>query len=240
MFDDAKPKNAEVLVSLIRTITTEDMLGSVKTSKRDCIIPKNKTAEIPCTANLSLNEKQTPVIFEPHVNPDVPDGLSVTEAVLNLKGGPCQLFNLQIVNSTDRDILLPGRTQLGSMQLVCSITPVDVKIRDTDSLESDVVDKPAETKNVTPNKVSPETTVSGQDQAVIEQIDLSDLTPDQAAVAKKILTEEVDSFSCNDQDVGCAPGLELDIKLTDDKPVHKNYASIPRGSQRLYPGLIKS
>ena len=53
------------------------------------------------------------------------------------------------------------------MQLVCSITPVDVKIRDIDSLESDV-DKPAETKNVTPKEVSPEATVSNQDQAVID------------------------------------------------------------------------
>ena len=165
----------------------------------------------------------------------MPDGLSVTEAVLNLKGGSCQLFNLQIVNSTGHDILLPGRTQLGSMQLVHWITQVDVKIRYIDSLESGV-DKPAETKNVTPNKVSPEITVSDQDQAVIDQIDLSDLTSDQAAVAKKMLTEEVDSFSHNDQDVGCALGLELDIKLTDDKPVQKNYASIPRP---LY-GEVKS
>ena len=178
MFVNTKSKNAEALVSLIRTITTEDKSEKVKTSKKDFVIPKNKTVEVSCRANLSLNEKWTPVIFEPHVNPDVPDGLSVTEVVLNLKGGSCQLFNLQIVNSTDHDILLPGRTQLGSMQLVCSITPADVKIRDIDSLESNV-DKPAETKNVTPNKVPPETTVSDQDQAVIDQTDLSDLTSDQ-------------------------------------------------------------
>ena len=88
MFVNAKPKNAEALISLIRTITTEDKLGSVKTSKRDCVIPKNKTVEVPCRANLSLNEKQTPVIFEPHVNPDVLDGLSVTEAQASYGKGP--------------------------------------------------------------------------------------------------------------------------------------------------------
>ena len=169
MFVNTKSKNAETLVRLIRTIPIEDKLENVKTSKRDFVIPKNKTVEVPCRANLSLNEKWIPVIFEPHVNPDVPDELSVTEAVRNLKSGSCQLFNLQIVNSTDHDILLPGRTQLGSMQLVHSITPVDVKISDIDSFESDV-NKPAETKNVTPNKVSPETTISDQDQAVIDQI----------------------------------------------------------------------
>ena len=221
-----------------RTITSEDKLGSVKTSKRDFVISKNKKVEVPCRANLNLNEKQTPVIFEPYVNPDVQDGLSVTEAVLNLKVGSCQLFNLQIVNSTNHDILLPGRTQLGSMQLVCSITSVGVKIGDIDSLESDV-DKPAETKNVTPNKVSPETTVSDQGQAVIDEIDLSDVTSDQAALAKKMLTEEVNSFSHNDQDVGYAPGLELDIKLTDNKPVQKNYASIPKQLYGEVKGYIE-
>ena len=87
MFVNDKPKNAEALLSLTRTITTEDKLGSVKTSKRDFVIPKNKTVEVPYRANLSLNEKRTPVIFETHVNPDVPDGLCVTEAVFDLKGG---------------------------------------------------------------------------------------------------------------------------------------------------------
>ena len=74
-------------------------------------------------------------------------------------------------------------------------------VRCIDSLKSDV-DKPAETKTVTQNKVSPETTVS-------------------------------------DQDVRCAPGLELDIKLTDDKPVQKNYASIPRPLNREVKGYIE-
>ena len=35
MFVNTQSKNAEALVSLIRTIATEDKLGSVKTSKRD-------------------------------------------------------------------------------------------------------------------------------------------------------------------------------------------------------------
>ena len=164
--------NTEALISLIRTIPTEDKLGSVKTSTRDFVIPKNKAIELPCRANVSPNEKRTPVISEPHVNPDVPDGLRVTEAVLNLKGGSCQLLNLQIVNSTNQDILLPGRIQLCSIQLVHSITPVHGKIRDIDRLESDV-NKPADTKHATPNKVPPEATVSDQDQAVIDQIDLT-------------------------------------------------------------------
>ena len=47
MFVNAKLNNAEALVSLIGTITTKDKLGSIKTSKRDFVIPKNKTVEVP-------------------------------------------------------------------------------------------------------------------------------------------------------------------------------------------------
>ena len=121
------------------------------------------------------------------------DGLDVTEAFLNLKGGSCEHFSLHTVNSTNHDILLPGRTQLGSMQLVYLITLVGIKIRDIDGLESDV-SSPADTKHAAPNKVLSKTTVSDQDQAVIDQSDSSALIFDQAAVAKKTLTEEVDSF----------------------------------------------
>ena len=36
----------------------------------------------------------------------------------------------------------------------------------------------------------------------------------------------------SDDDVGCVPELEMDIGLTSDQPVQKNYISIPRP---LYP-----
>ena len=42
IFVNAKHKNAKALVSLIGTITTEDKLGSVKTSKRDFVIPRKQ------------------------------------------------------------------------------------------------------------------------------------------------------------------------------------------------------
>ena len=38
----------------------------------------------------------------------------------------------------------------------------------------------------------------------------------------------MEPFSANDQDIGCVPGLQLDINLTDKQPVQKNYVSVPR------------
>ena len=42
MFVNTKSKNAEALISFIRTITTEDKLGNVKTSKRILLFQRTK------------------------------------------------------------------------------------------------------------------------------------------------------------------------------------------------------
>lgn len=63
-------------------------------------------------------------------------------------------------------------------------------------------------------------------------VDLEDLTEDQTEDQKiavaTILREEAESFSKDDDDVGCAEGLQLKINLSDNRPVQKNYTSIPK------------
>ena len=49
-----------------------------------------------------------------------------------------------------------------------------------------------------------------------------------------MLAEESDSFASDDDDIGYAPELELGIQLSDQKPVQKNYISVPRP---LYPEI---
>ena len=63
---------------------------------------------------------------------------------------------------------------------------------------------------------------------ILSKIDFSGLTHDETEVVRNMLCEEIQSFSVGDEDIGCAPGLQLDITLTDPQPVQKNYASIPR------------
>ena len=43
-----------------------------------------------------------------------------------------------------------------------------------------------------------------------------------------MLTEEADSFSKDDDDVGCAEGLQININFSDNHPVQKNYTAIPK------------
>ena len=44
---------------------------------------------------------------------------------------------------------------------------------------------------------------------------------------RQMLREECSSFSRDENDLGCAPDLELDIQLKDDTPVRQAYRSVP-------------
>jgi hypothetical protein len=66
----------------------------------------------------------------------------------------------------------------------------------------------------------------------MKNIDLKGLTPEQRAVALRMLAQEADAFSQNDDDIGCITDLKVTIKLSDKTPVQKNYTAVPRP---LYP-----
>ena len=66
----------------------------------------------------------------------------------------------------------------------------------------------------------------------LPEVNLSGLTAEQKEQAKQLLIEEADTFAISDDDIGCISELEMDIRLTSDQPVQKNYISIPRP---LYP-----
>ena len=62
----------------------------------------------------------------------------------------------------------------------------------------------------------------------ISDIDLEGLTPGQKEMALQLLTEETDSFTKDDNDIGYIPNLELDLDLED----HLNHST-----QRSRPTL---
>ena len=63
---------------------------------------------------------------------------------------------------------------------------------------------------------------------IVNQIDPSHLDEVQRQKARKLLLEEADSFSRDDDDIRCAKDLVLDLRLKDDTPVQRNYASFPK------------
>ena len=58
---------------------------------------------------------------------------------------------------------------------------------------------------------------------------LGDLTESQPKIAMKMMTEQSESFSQNDDDdVDCIEGLQLNLELSDTSPVQTTYTPIPR------------
>ena len=64
----------------------------------------------------------------------------------------------------------------------------------------------------------------------MNQIDLSHSDEIQRQKDRKLLLEEANSFSRDEDDTGCAKDLALDLQLKDDTPVH--YLSFPKP---IYP-----
>ena len=63
---------------------------------------------------------------------------------------------------------------------------------------------------------------------VVHQTDLSNLCPSEKKVVETMLRAEINSFSKDDQHIGCVKEFQLEIKLKDDQLVQKNYTAIPR------------
>ncbi len=117
--------------------------------------------------------------------------------------------------------MLKGRTVLGRLESVRSMTPIDVHLRDMPDSTHHI----CETPTVQVNSVR---TRQSDNCDVVNEINLDGLTVDQKTIALKMLREEAKPFSSNANDDGNIPDLQLDINLTDDIPVQKSYMNVPK------------
>ena len=58
--------------------------------------------------------------------------------------------------------------------------------------------------------------------------DLGRLSQEQERIVQGMLKVESGAFARDDGDSGCARDLELEINVVDDKPVQREYNSIPK------------
>ena len=65
-----------------------------------------------------------PVLFEPDETQPWPTGLVIPENLITVKQGKSSQIELEVLNTTSHNIVLPKRIVLGLVQLVQSVTPV--------------------------------------------------------------------------------------------------------------------
>ena len=209
--------------------TSEQDFCSVKTSKRNVVIPKGKCLKIPCRVNHGPVDHTIPVLVEPEETSPWPSGLTFNEALLSVKPGKSNQIHVEAMNTTNHDIVLPNETLIGRLQLVQSVTPVEVKLHKNESKADH------QSSNLTGNTESDQEASDHTKNILpshLNDINMDDLTKEQQDMATTLFISEQDSFAKNDSDVGSIPDLQLNIKLRDEIPVQKNYVAIPKP---LYP-----
>ena len=223
-FLESRGDSVNALISMIQASDTEDELCVIRTPKKNTVVPAGQTVKVACRANTGPIHERTPVLFEPDTSGQWPDGLDVSEGLMYVKQGNCSQVKVTVHNHSKHGISLHGRTTLGYLQAVKSVTAVDVKQSEMGTEEpQEPISKEPEEKLSTTHAQEPLT-----GETYCPEVDLSNLEPEQRQLAQEMLRDECESFSRKEQDIGCVPELELDITLNDNQPVQKRYVSIPR------------
>ncbi|KAI3364945.1 hypothetical protein L3Q82_000943 [Scortum barcoo] len=160
------------------------------------------------------------VLYEPAEGNIALRHLSVGEGLLEVNNMQRPYVKIPISNHSNHEILLPKRTVLGTIQHVTKVTETDTP-EPPPTQSAPVTVTTVEVSKVTPSPNSPA-------ESWLPPVDLSHLSPEQQKTVEKVLIEECKAFSRDSSDIGCIPSLQMEIRLKDDTPVQKAYASIPK------------
>ena len=225
-------ENVTALVDLVQNASIEDM-GVLKNGKRNLTVPRGQAVTVPCRINCGSLEERTPMLFEPDPGMPWPADLEVVEQLPTLPRGSPHRVNITVRNPSKHDVVLGRRTLLGHLQLVQSVTPLEVVRKDLP--RSEAVD-PKGTGGTSLQDGNPSVPQHQVNREVANErksfktpaVVLGDLTESQRQLAMTMLEEEAASFSQDDDDMGRIEGLQLNLELSDTTPVQKSYFSIPR------------
>ena len=125
-FPAMRDGKSQAFVNTIKECTEKDYVCTVKTNKKNIMIPKQSSVLVPCRGNGGFVPNSMLAMFEPALNQNLPDGLQITETIVSLKSGTTQRLQISIENLTDHDIHLRNRTVLGRVQLIQSVIPIEI------------------------------------------------------------------------------------------------------------------
>ena len=214
---DVEAGKVKIMVNLInKSIEDDDYLGDLRAVK-PCVIPPKSSARIRCRVKGDV--KGVDMMFicsEPCVS-DWDDDLIVSESLGELKRGRTPHVNIELRNSSCKEIYIRKNMLVGEICAVNAVLPL--KLFNSDPFETS---ENIEVLNVEATAdVIPE--AKWQPQAKLDH-----LPPDQRKEIEQLLYEECDVFARTDTDIGDLPELQMEIHLTDEIPVNQAYRHLPR------------
>ena len=103
-------------------------LSEVKVGKKAVTVGAGQSVQVRCLAPVGLLESATPVLFQPDEVQGWPEALAINDKLLMLQKGISRKVPVTVVNTSKHDIILPPNTLLGRLELVNSVTPVEVAL----------------------------------------------------------------------------------------------------------------
>ena len=106
-FTDLDNQTASVFVNFIESLSQGEIF-CIKTTKHNTTIPPKQSLRVTCRANTGPVGRPTPVLFEPDETNPWPNGLEISETLLNVKKGKSSQLDIDITNNTNHEIVLRG------------------------------------------------------------------------------------------------------------------------------------
>lgn len=185
-------------------------LGMVKVGRRNILVPRQSSIIVKVPFKSRKIQHATRALFIPSQDLDA-FGIMSQEMLIDVEPNHTRHVKLFLSNAFKTDSVLPKGTLLGHVERICS--SIYLETPESNDIQTVV------------NKVSVK-----DDEKWDPPVDLSNcsLTPDQKMEVKELLREECETFTCDDDDIGCAVDLQLELELMDKEPVHSSYMAVPR------------
>ena len=179
----------EALVELIISEPGKELV-TVKSRKQDTVIPRGQWVIVSCRAAVGPVSK-IPVLFELDPNQSWPSGLEIPGTRVTVVGGSTCRVNIRKDDPTKHDITFKGRTILGHLRQVKSVTSLEANLKEKNAPsihveESPNVDMPEQCANEGSNM-----TCEQKPCRYIPDIDTEDLTEEQRlSVGKRVFLKD--------------------------------------------------
>lgn len=223
--------NSKVSTSVLSILEDEQssVLGLVRIGRHNVTVPKGETVKVRCFSRVGAETTKLHAVFSSDGYDHEELGIKVPQALVKVQRGANSAITLPISNFSGRDLTLHRGMVIGRLESVRSLIAVAPTEDDQQTeIQKESTEMVGEVKMVSDEKGKCE--LESDDPNVwIPDVELDDtiLSPEQIAIVRKMLQEECHAFAKDSDDVGCAPELELDIKLKDEIPVAQPYRSLP-------------
>ena len=161
------------------------------------------------------------------------EGVQIPESLVKLSRGSVCSFNVPVKNNSNCPVVIRKGSCIGNLTAVKSVVtlrPPETYVTKSQAGDTEISNRKGTHRvhMVDAQLTQQEMTERGCSQWDPDvELDEELLTADQVQQVRQMLREECQAFARDDMDVGCAPDLQLNLKLLNEEPVQQPYRSLP-------------